>query len=228
MKSWIVVPGAEAPMMIDGPEPAIPPGQVKVRVAACGLNFADLLMIRGEYQDTPLRPYVPGLEFSGWIAGFGAGVEPSAAGLRLGQRVACFGGQGGLAEVTCLPPDRVLPLPDSMSMAQGAGFQIAYGTSHLALGHRAGLKAGETLLVTGAAGGVGLTAVELGARMGAHVVALARGEDKRQTAARFGASITFDSDAPDLREQLRAIGADVVYDTVGGNLFRPCLGALRP
>lgn len=228
MKSWIVAPGADAPALVDSPVPVPAEGMVLVRVSACGLNFADLLMLKGQYQDTPPRPYVPGMEFSGTIAGFGAGVAGAAMGLHLGQRVAGFGGQGGLAEFACLPADRLVPLPDAMSFAQGAAFQIAYGTSHLALGHRARLIPGETLLVTGAAGGVGLTAVELGARMGARVIALARGAEKRQIAARYGAGITLDSAAPDLKEQLRAIGADVVYDTVGGDLFRPCLGALRP
>ena len=229
MKFWLLPPDAALPQLRDGPAPTPAPGQVLIRVAACGLNFADLLMLDGSYQDTPPRPFVPGMEVSGHIAGFGAGVTPDSSGLALGQAVAGFGGHGGLAEMICLPVDRVLPLPSSLSMSQAAGFQIAYGTSHLALTQRATLQPGETLVVTGASGGVGLTAVELGKRMGARVVALARGADKQAVALQAGADETLDSDTPDLRGALRDLGgADVIYDTVGGDLFNPCLRTLRP
>ena len=229
MKFWILPPDAALPQLRDGPAPDPAPGQVLIRVAACGLNFADLLMLDGSYQDTPPRPFVPGMEVSGHIAGFGPGVTPDSSGLALGQAVAGFGGHGGLAEMICLPVDRVLPLPPSLTMPQAAGFQVAYGTSHLALTQRAALQKGETLVVTGASGGVGLTAVELGKRMGARVVALARGADKQAVARQAGADETLDSDTPDLRGALRDLGgADVIYDTVGGDLFNPCLRSLRP
>ncbi len=228
MKSWIVTANDPHPVLSESPKPDPAAGQILVRVAACGLNFADLLMLEGRYQDTPARPYVPGLEFAGEVAGFGTGVTAQSTGLKLGQPVAAFGGQGGLAQFACLPVARVLPLPHSMTMAQAAGFQIAYGTSHLAL-RRAALCPGETLVVTGASGGVGLTAVELGKRLGARVIAIARGQAKQEVARAAGADETLDSDMPDLRGALKSCGGvDVIYDAVGGDLFDPCLRALRP
>lgn len=225
MLAWSLPPGSSGPQMSEVPAPLPGPGEVLVRVAACGLNFADLLMIEGRYQDTPPRPYVPGLEFAGVVESLGAGVT----GLAPGQRVAAFAGQGGLAPLACVAADRVLPLPDAMSLEGAAGFQVAYGTAHLALTRRAALAPGETLVVTGAAGGVGLTAVEIGARLGARVIAVARGADKLAVAREAGAAETIDSEDPDLRGALRALGgADVIYDTVGGALFEPCLRALRP
>ncbi len=216
---------ATTPIQRDFAKPVPAAGQVLVRVRACGLNFADLLMIEGRYQDIPQRPYVPGLEFSGEVAALGDGVF----GVALGQRVAGFAGQGGLAPYALAAANQVLALPDSISFAMGAGFQIAYGTSHLALTHRAKIRSGETLVVTGAAGGVGLTAVEIGKRLGARVIAIAHGADKLKMARAAGADAALDSDAPDLRDQLKDLGpADVIYDVVGGDLFTPCLRALGP
>jgi NADPH2:quinone reductase len=138
-------------------------------------------------------------------------------------------GSGGLAEFAAVPAALCLALPPGMTMEQGAGFQIAYGTSHLALDHRAGLRRGETLLVLGAAGGVGLTAVEIGALMGARVIASARGPDRLAVARAAGAQDLIDSDAPDLRDRLKALGGvDVVYDTVGDPAFSEALRAARP
>lgn len=224
MDTWIMGTEDMAPVRATLPRPVPQSGQVLVRVRACGLNFADLLMAEGRYQDTPPRPYVPGMEFAGEVAGFGNGVS----GLALGQRVAGFAGQGGLAAFATLPADRIIALPDAMSFEQAAGFPVAYGTSHLALTHRARVQPGETVVVTGAAGGVGLTAVEIANRVGARVVAIARGPDKLQVAQAVGAQELLDSDDPDLRDRLKALGADVIYDTVGGDLFAPCLRALRP
>lgn len=225
MRAWLLNPGADAPVIADITPSPPGEGEVRIRVAACGLNFADLLMIQGRYQDTPLRPYVPGLEFAGVVESLGPGVT----GLAEGQRVAAFAGQGGLAPLANVAANRVLPLPDAMTVQEAAGFQIAYGTAHLALTRRAGLAPGETLVVTGAAGGVGLTAVEIGARLGARVIAVARGAEKQSIARAAGAAETLDSEDPDLRGALRALGgADVIYDTVGGGAFDPCLRALRP
>jgi NADPH2:quinone reductase len=205
------------------PEPG--PGQIRIKVAACGLNFADLLMIKGTYQDTPALPFTLGMEISGVVDSLGAGVSSPAP----GTRVAAFIGHGGLAEFACVPVGRCMPLPRSMCLEQAAAFQIAYGTSHLALGHRARLSRGETLLVLGAAGGVGLTAVEIGHRMGARVIASARGPDRLQIAKAAGADILIDSEAPDLRAQLKSLGGvDVVYDAVGGPAFLEALRATRP
>ncbi|MCE8442170.1 NADPH:quinone oxidoreductase family protein, partial [Rhodovulum sulfidophilum] len=146
-----------------------------------------------------------------------------------GTRVAVFAGAVGLAEAGCFPAARCLPLPDGMSFVEAAGFQIAYGTSHVALSHKARLAPGETLLVTGAAGGVGLTAVEIGKAMGATVIACARGADRLEVARAAGADHLVDSDQGDLRAAILALGgADVVYDPVGGPLFAAAMRACNP
>lgn len=200
-------------------------GEARVAIAACGLNFADLLMAEGRYQEKPALPFVPGLELAGTVLELG----PDTPGPAPGTRVAIYAGQGGLAEQGCFAADSLIPIPDSMTMAEAAGFQIAYGTSHLALQHKARLQPGETLLVLGAAGGVGLTAVEIGKRMGARVIACARGADKLQIARAAGADEVIDSDHPDLKGAFKALGGvDVVYDPVGGAGFDAALRATRP
>ncbi len=210
-------------MQIDRPRPAA--GEVLVRVAACGLNFADTLMIKGTYQEAPPLPATLGMELAGTVEALGPGVNAPP----VGTRVAAHVGHGGLAEYACVPADRCLPIPDSMSLVDAAAFQIAYGTSHLALTRRARLQPGETLVVTGAAGGVGLTAVEIGALMGARVVAVARGAAKLAAAAEAGASVCLDSDSADLRAEVKALGgADVLYDAVGGEAFSALFRAMRP
>ncbi|MGI1662702.1 NADPH:quinone oxidoreductase family protein [Palleronia sp. KMU-117] len=214
-----------ASALVEGPDPSPGPGQVAIRVAACGLNFADLLMISGQYQDQPPFPLTPGMEIAGTVAAAGPGVDPGL----VGRRVAAFPGQGGLAEVALAPADRLVPLADHMPMDEAAAMQVAYGTSHLALLRTARLKPGETLLVLGAAGGVGLTAVEIGAMIGARVIASARGPEKGAIAAQAGAQHVLDSDRDDLTDAVRALGgADVVYDAVGGPAFRAALSATRP
>lgn len=201
------------------------PGELQLAVAACGLNFADLLMIEGRYQEKPTPPFTLGMELAGTVTAVGQGVS----GFGAGDRVAAFAGQGGLAEAANVPATRCMKLPEAMDFVTAAGFQIAYGTAHLALDRKAGLQAGETLFVTGAAGGVGLTAVEIGKRMGARVIASARGAEKLEAARQAGADLLIDSDAPDLRGQLKALGGvDVVYDTVGGPAFLEALRAARP
>ncbi len=215
----------QAPVLTDLPLPTAGPGEVRVRIAAAGLNFADLLMIDGRYQEKPPFPYTPGMEVAGTVEALGQGVSGPAP----GTRVAVFAGQGGLAEAGVFPAGRCLPLPDRMSFEEAAGFQIAYGTSHLALSHRAALQPGETLLVTGAAGGVGLTAVEIGKRLGARVIAVARGADRLAIAAAAGADHLIDGDSADLRGQLRALGGvDVAFETIGGASFDAAFGAMRP
>jgi NADPH2:quinone reductase len=150
-------------------------------------------------------------------------------GLSVGDRVAVFGGQGGLAEFGCFDARRVVRLPDAMSMIDAAAFQIAYGTSHLALDHRARLQPGETLLVLGAAGGVGLTAVEIGKLMGATVVACARGSAKLEAAKAAGADHLIDAETQDIRAEMKALGgADVVYDPVGGEQFEAAFRSCKP
>lgn len=209
---------------IDRPQPG--PGEVLIRIAACGLNFADLLMLKGEYQERPATPFTLGMEVAGTVEALGPGVSGPAP----GTRVAVFASSGGLAEWGVFAADRVLPIPAAMPFTEAAAFQIAYGTSHVALHHRARLQPGETLLVTGAAGGVGLTAVEIGKRMGARVIACARGADRLEVARRAGADHLIDSATePDLRAAVKALGgADVVYDPVGGDTFMAALRATRP
>ena len=220
----VETPGA-TPRLVELARPEPGPGEVLVRIAACGLNFADLLMIRGTYQDTPDAPFTLGMEVAGTVEALG----PGAAGPAPGTRVAVFGGHGGLAEYGCFPAGRAVPLPDPMEDVTAAGFLVAYGTSHLALARRARLAAGERLLVLGAAGGVGLTAVELGAAMGAEVIAGARGAERLEVARRAGAAHLVDSEAGDLRERVLDLGgADVIYDPVGGPLFGQALRAARP
>ena len=217
-------PGA-APVLTGTTPPLPGPGEVQIRVAACGLNFADLLMIEGKYQESPALPFALGMETAGTIEQCGSGVQ----GLPPGTRVAAFIGAGGLADYAVCDAARCIAIPDAMPFTTAAGFLVAYGTSHLALDHKAGLRAGETLLVLGAAGGVGLTAVEIGHRMGARVIAVARGAERLKVARAAGADITLDSDTVDLRAECRALGGvDVVYDAVGEPLATPALRALRP
>jgi len=200
------------------------PNQVRVSIRACGLNFADLLMQKGTYQDTPSAPFTLGMEIAGVIETVGRDVTD----LTSGDRVAVFSGHGGLAETGTFDVDRVIRLPDDISFEDAAAIQIAYGTSHIALGHRARLQAGETLLVTGAAGGVGLTAVEIGKLMGAKVVAQARGADKLAVAQAAGADHLIDA-SEDLRDRMTALGgADVVYDAIGGDVFKAAFRATNP
>jgi NADPH2:quinone reductase len=213
------------PEFVDLATPVPAPEQVRLRIAACGLNFADLLMIQGKYQDTPPAPFTLGMELAGTVEAIGDGV----ASLAPGDRVVVFAGQGGLATHGCFDASRCLRLPEAVDFATAAAVPIAYGTSHLALDHKARLQPGETLFVTGAAGGVGLTAVEIGRRMGARVIASARGADRLQIARTAGAHEVIDSEAPGLRDTLKALGGvDVVYDTVGGPAFMEALRATRP
>lgn len=209
--------------LANAPVPEPGPGEVLVRVAACGINFADTLMAAGRYQEKPALPFAPGLEVAGTVAAAGPG-----AALAPGTRVVGLPAAGGLAEFVAVAAERCTPIPEGMSDETAAAFPIAYGTSHVALAWLARLRPAETLLVTGAAGGVGLTAVEIGALLGARVVAVARGAEKRAVAAAAGATHTLDASA-DLREALRALGGvDVVYDTVGGPGFDAALRATRP
>lgn len=197
------------------------PGQVLIQIAACGLNFADLLMSKGTYQDTPPLPFTLGMEVCGTVLACGQDVSTPA----IGSRIAVFGGQGGLAEHGLFDAARCMLVPDGMPSEIAAGFQVAYGTSHLALSRRARLLAGETLLVLGAAGGVGLTAVEIGKAMGARVIAVARGADKLAIARSAGADHLIDAHE-DVKAAVKALGgADVVYDPVGGDLFKAAFGA---
>lgn len=225
MRAYRIAAAGEAPRLIDIDTPEPGPGQIRLRIRACGLNFADLLMQSGTYQDTPDAPFTLGMEVAGEVEACGEGVST----LKPGDRVAVFGGQGGLAEAGVFDAARAVPIPDAMPFEHAAAFVITYGTSHVALAHRARLREGETLLVLGAAGGVGLTAVEIGKLMGARVIACARGEAKLEVARQAGADETVDAEHPDLRAAFKELGgADVVYDPVGGAAFKAAFRSCRP
>ena len=225
MRAYQIADFGQKPRITQGDIPEPGPGEVRLRIAAAGVNFADLLMIEGKYQERPTPPVTLGLELSGTVEALGPGVTAPA----LGTRVAVYAGHGGMATHGVFPADRCLPIPDALDFATAAAFPIAYGTSHLALDHKARLQPGETLLVLGASGGVGLTAVEIGKRMGARVIACARGAEKLAIARAAGADETLDSDTPDLKGALKALGGvDVVYDAVGGDAFLAALRATRP
>lgn len=225
MKAFQITSYDTPPSLQDVEIPQPDAGEVQVRIAACGLNFADLLMAKGTYQERPEPPVTMGLEMAGIVTALGADVTS----LEIGARVALFAGSGGLAEYGCFPAELCLPLPGDMPFDHAAAFMVAYGTSHMALDHKAHLRKGERLVVTGAAGGVGLTAVEIGSIMGAEVIAIARGADKLEIARKAGATHLIDADSEDIRGQIKALGgADVVYDAVGGDLFKACFRACRP
>ena len=194
-------------------------GQIRIAIKAAGLNFADTLMIAGKYQDRPDFPFSPGLEAAGEVIECGPGVS----GLAPGTRVMAMLGHGGFAEEAITTPERVFAIPDAMPYEEAAGFPVAYGTSHVALRHRARLEADETLLVHGAAGGVRLTAVEIGTVMGATVIASASSPEKLALAKTYGARHGIDTSKEDIRERVLEItgkaGADVIYDPVGGDVF---------
>jgi NADPH2:quinone reductase len=181
------------------------------------VNFPDGLMVRGEYQMKPPRPFTPGNEVAGIVTALGSGVTT----LSVGQRVVSLCGLGGFAEQVVAPADRALPIPDSMDFNTAGGLMLVYGTSLHALQNKAKLKAGETLLVLGAAGGVGLAAVELGRAMGARVIAAASTNEKLELARAHGAELGINYATADLRAELKHLvpgGVDVVYDPVGGPL----------
>ncbi|MDP3139982.1 MAG: NADPH:quinone oxidoreductase family protein [Burkholderiaceae bacterium] len=209
----------------DWPAPVPGPGQVRIGVRAASMNFADALKVAGRYQvKTPL-PFIPGTEVSGQILE----VAPDVTNVRVGDRVVCIMTHacGGWSEQLVLDARRLLLMPAAMSYAEGASFPSAYGTSMHALRQRGELKDGETLLVLGAAGGVGLAAVQLGRAMGARVIAAASSKDKLEITRRHGAHDTINYSQERLRDAVNRLtdgrGADVVYDPVGGDLFEEAL-----
>lgn len=208
------------------PDPAPGPGQVLLRVRAAGLNFADTLMIEGKYQEKPPFPFAPGLEVAGEVAALGEGCRR----LKVGDRVLAAVGAGGFAELAVAQERDAFVLPDAMDYVTAAGFMVTYGTAHGGLVWRARMQPGETLVVHGAAGGVGLAAVEVGKAMGARVIATAGGAEKLAVAKAHGADALIDYRSEDLRERLKALtegrGADVYFDPVGGSAFEASLRAI--
>ncbi len=199
--------------------PKVRGGEVKIAVKAIGVNFPDLLMVQGLYQMKPPFPFSPGFEVAGDVIDIGEGVTNH----QVGDRVIGIVNYGGFAEEVVAPAMMTLPMPDNMSYEDGAGFPITYGTSHIALSHRAKIQPDETLLVLGAAGGVGLTAVELGTLMGAKVIAAASTEGKLALTREYGAIHTINYVEQDLRAEVKNLTngrfADVIYDPVGGDAF---------
>ena len=225
MRAYQVTTFQDGAMLADIEKPTPARGEVLLKVHACGLNFADLLMAKGTYQDTPKPPFSLGMEVCGTVVAHG----PDVTHPPIGHKVAVFGGAGGLAEYGVFPAQNCLEVPDKMPPEVAAGFYVAYGTSHLALTDRAKLQQNETLLVLGAAGGVGLTAIEIGKALGATVIAVARGQDKLDIARAAGADHVIDSTAGDFTDAVKALGgADVVYDPVGGAGFKSALRACKP
>jgi NADPH2:quinone reductase len=206
------------------PEPK--PGEVRVRVAAAGVNFPDALIVQKKYQVQPPLPFTPGTEVAGTVDRVGEGVRHVQA----GDRVIAFVGLGGFAEFACAPAALVAPIPPGVSDEVAAAFTLTYATSHHALFDRGALKRGETLLVLGAGGGVGLAAVELGKVAGARVIAAASSAEKLAAAREHGADVLIDYSQQDLREAVKAAtdgkGADVVYDPVGGPLTEAAVRSL--
>ncbi|MGE0724483.1 MAG: NADPH:quinone oxidoreductase family protein [Alphaproteobacteria bacterium] len=205
------------------PVPVPGPGQARVAVHAAGVNFADGLMVLGQYQEKPAVPFVPGLEAAGVVEAVGPGVTH----VRPGDRVMALVDSGAYAEHLVAGEDRLFPIMPTMDFVTAAAFPVVYGTSHVALDRRARMQPGEILLVHGAAGGVGLTAVEIGKAMGATVIATASSPEKLAVAALHGADHLIDYSHEDVRERVRAItdgrGADVIYDPVGGDAFAASL-----
>jgi len=198
--------------------------QVRVSVSAAGVNFPDILMVEGKYQVKPELPFIPGLELAGTVAQCGAGVSH----VRPGQRVIAFARRGGAyASEVVLPGGIVTPIPDAMDFVTAAAFPVAYGTAHFALAYRGRLQAGETLLVLGAAGGVGLAAIEVGKLLGARVIAAASSTDKLEIARQHGADEIVNYRSEKLRDRVLELtdgkGVNVVFDPVGGAAFESCV-----
>ncbi|MBI3770388.1 MAG: NADPH:quinone oxidoreductase family protein [Deltaproteobacteria bacterium] len=198
------------------PSPTAARGEVVLAVRACGVNFPDVLIIQNKYQFRPPLPFAPGGEVAGVVTAVGEGVS----GIAVGDRVIGSTGWGGFAEELALDAGRVIPIPDEMDFVTAAAFLLTYGTSHHALKDRAHLEEGETLLVLGAAGGVGLAAVELGKVMGARVIAAASTAEKLAVCREHGADEVINYTSEDLKERVKQLtageGADVIYDPVGG------------
>jgi NADPH:quinone reductase len=210
----------------DLPSPRAGPGEAVISVKAASLNFPDVLIIQNKYQFKPPLPFSPGSELAGVVKEVGPGVQ----GWRPGDKVIAFTTYGAFAEEVKTDASRLVPLPEKMDFVTGAAFLLTYATTDHALRDRAALAAGETLLVLGAAGGVGLAAIEIGKALGARVIACASSEEKLAVCRSHGADATIDYATEDLRERIKALtegrGVDVVYDPVGGPYTEPAFRSL--
>ena len=228
MQAWLceTLDGAEALRWQDLPTREPGAGEVRIAIRAASLNFPDLLIVLGKYQFKPPLPFVPGAEFSGIVEAVGEGVGH----LRPGMPVAALAGTGGFGTHAIVNASRVLPLPPGFALEDAAAFAFTYGTSHHALVDRAQLKAGETVLVLGAAGGVGTAALQIAKAAGARVIAAASTDEKCALCRELGADATINYGTQNLREALKALtqgkGPDVVYDPVGGDLAEPAFRSI--
>jgi NADPH2:quinone reductase len=219
--------GPPESLVIEEVEPLKPgKGQVVINVKACGVNFPDVLIIQGKYQFKPSMPFSPGSEVSGIVKELGEGVEQ----VNVGDHVTAFTNHGGFAEEAIVDASKLIPMPDSVDFVTAASFTLVYATAYYALKDRAQLKPGETLLVLGASGGVGLAALEIGKVMGARVIAAASSDEKLAICKQHGADETINYSTEDLRERIKALtrgnGVDVIFDPVGGNYSEPALRSI--
>ena len=201
------------------PEPAA--GQVRIAIRAASLNFPDILIVQNKYQMKPALPFVPGSEYAGVVDAVGEGVTH----LKLGDSVAAFGGTGGFGTHAIAPAALVMPLPQGFAFEDASAFILTYATTHHALLDRAALKAGETVLVLGAAGGVGTAAIQIAKAVGARVIAAASSDEKCVFCKQLGADETINYSSANIRDELKKLtdgkGPDVVYDPVGGDIAEP-------
>ena len=228
MHAWL----CENPVGVDAltwkelPTPAPKAGQVLIEIKAASLNFPDLLIVQNKYQMKPTLPFVPGSEYAGVITAVGEGV----AHLKVGQHVACLSGTGGFGTHTLAPAALCMPLPEGFPFVDAAAFIMIYATSHHALIDRAQLKAGETVLVLGAAGGVGTAAIQIAKAAGARVIAAASNDEKCALCKTLGADATINYSTENLREAIKALtdgkGPDVIYDPVGGDYTEPAFRSI--
>jgi NADPH:quinone reductase len=218
--------GVEALQWKELPTPVPKSGEVLVEIKAASLNFPDLLIVQNKYQIKPPLPFIPGAEYAGVIAAVG----PDVKHLQVGQSVACLSGTGGFATHTIAPAHLCLPLPAGFPHADAAAFIMTYATSHHALVDRGQVKAGETVLVLGAAGGVGTAAIQIAKVLGARVIAAASSDEKCELCRSIGADATINYSREPLRDAINAAtggrGPDVIYDPVGGDLAEPALRSI--
>jgi NADPH:quinone reductase len=211
---------------VEAPTPAPGPGQVLLAIRAASLNFPDLLIVQGKYQFKPTPPFVPGAEFSGVVTAVGEGVTH----LVPGQHVMSVAGTGAFATHACVPASKLVPVPRDMPFEDAAAFLMTYGTSHHALIDRAQLKHGETVLVLGAAGGVGTAAVQIAKVAGARVLAAASSEEKGALCRSIGADEAINYSTTNLRDALKTLtagsGPDVIYDPFGGDIAEPAFRSI--
>ena len=223
MQAWLCENpiGPEALTWKDLPTPQPAAGEVRVAIRAASLNFPDLLIVQNKYQIKPPLPFVPGAEYAGVVEAVGEGVKH----LKVGDAVAAFAGTGGFATHACVNAALLMPLPPGFAFEDAAAFLCTYGTTHHALMDRAALQPGETVLVLGAAGGVGSAAIQIAKAAGARVIAAASTDEKCGFCKQLGADETINYSRGQLREELKALtqgkGPDVVYDPVGGDLAEP-------